>query len=163
MNDDLSRQANVWSMNLESGDKYTNRKWKNYYEAEGYGPQFPPLYGVYEEGSVFGCLVDMDRGLVHFYKDGMDLGPAFSDPELKTYELYPFIQVQQPGIRVQIFHPFVHPLYREPPSEESMMRRERVKRLEEEKIEHEKEQKRKRKQRKKEGRDPDVSTELSIL
>ena len=35
----------------------------------------------------------MDRGIVNFFKDGMDLGQAFVSRELKYGTLYPFVQV----------------------------------------------------------------------
>jgi len=33
-----------------------------------------PEFGYFTEGCVVGILIDMDRGIVNFYKDGYDLG-----------------------------------------------------------------------------------------
>ena len=49
-------------------------------------------YGAFTEGSVVGVLLDMDRGVIRFYKDGNDLGEAFSDDALKLGELYPLFK-----------------------------------------------------------------------
>jgi hypothetical protein len=62
----------------------------------------------------------MDRGIVNFFKDGMDLGQAFVAQELKYGTLYPFVQVQQ-VCEISIFHPFVYPAYRPPLPEEEKM------------------------------------------
>lgn len=62
----------------------------------------------------------MDRGIVNFFKDGMDLGQAFVAQELKYGTLYPFVQVQQ-ACEISIFHPFVYPAYRPPLPEEEKM------------------------------------------
>ena len=43
------------------------------------------------EGTVVGLLVDMDRGIISFFKDGKDLGIAFCMPQLKQGKLYPFV------------------------------------------------------------------------
>jgi len=32
LNRNLSRQANVWCIFLKSGDKFTGKRWRNYYE-----------------------------------------------------------------------------------------------------------------------------------
>ena len=100
----------------------------------------------------------MDRGLLHFFKEGNDLGVAFNQPELKEGQFYPFIQI---GCKCQlhVFHPFVHPQYQTPPSEESMLRmeEERVEREEEERRERDAEKRRRR--RAKAGLDPDGLTE----
>ena len=51
-------------------------------------------YGPFTEGSIVGVLLDMDRGVIRFYKDGNDLGEAFSDDALKFGELYPLFKTQ---------------------------------------------------------------------
>ena len=70
MNQDLSRQPNVWCINLESGDKYWNKRWKTYYDIDEYDPKNPPKHGVFTAGTVIGVLLDMDRGTLNFFKDG---------------------------------------------------------------------------------------------
>lgn len=62
----------------------------------------------------------MDRGIINFFKDGMDLGQAFVLQELKYGTLYPFVQVQQ-VCEISIFHPFVYPAYRPPLPEAEVM------------------------------------------
>lgn len=42
-------------------------------------------------GSIIGMLIDMDRGIISFYKDGLELGSAFVQPNIKFGEYYPFI------------------------------------------------------------------------
>jgi hypothetical protein len=80
-------------LNLETGDKYWNKRWKTYYDIDEFDPRSPPKFGVFTPGSIIGVLLDMDRGTLNFYKDGNDLGQAFIHPTLKEGEFYPFIQV----------------------------------------------------------------------
>lgn len=93
VNQDLSRQKNVWCLNLASGDKYHKQKWSPYYDTDLFNKKTPPKFDVFKPGSVIGVLLDMDRGLLHFYKDGNDLGVAFNQPELKEGSFYPFVQI----------------------------------------------------------------------
>jgi hypothetical protein len=58
-------------------------------------------------------LIDMDRGIICYYKDGQNLGSAFVQPNIKFGEFYPFIQTHEP-CELSIFHPFVYPAYRPP-------------------------------------------------
>ena len=81
-------------MNLETGDKFTKKKWRSYYGVDYRDPLNPPKHGLFYEGTIMGVLLDMDRGTLNFFKDGVDLGPAFIDRALKTHALYPFVQVQ---------------------------------------------------------------------
>jgi hypothetical protein len=74
VNQDLSRQQNVWCLNFATGDKFNNRKWKDYYQLDGHKE---PKYGDFEVGTVVGMLVDVERGIISFFKDGYDLGQAF--------------------------------------------------------------------------------------
>jgi len=37
-------------------------------------PPAPPKHGYFAEGAIVGVMVDMDRGMLAFYKDGQDLG-----------------------------------------------------------------------------------------
>ncbi len=46
------------------------------------------------EGSIIGVQHDRTRGLIHFFKDGKDLGLAFNNQELRSGKLLPFIQIQ---------------------------------------------------------------------
>ena len=65
-------------------------------------------------------LVDMDRGVINFFKDGVDLGPAFCQYSIKYGALFPFVQTNEPA-ELSIFHPVVYPAYRAPlPPEEVM-------------------------------------------
>lgn len=84
-------------MFLKSGDKYTNKRWRNYYELnedtgmdEEERPE-PPKHGHFVEGAIIGVLLDMDRGMLAFFKDGQDLGQAFVDEQLTQGPLYPFV------------------------------------------------------------------------
>jgi len=45
----------------------------------------------FQVGTVIGILVDLDRRTLHFYKDGVDLGQAFMNMNIKDGFLYPFI------------------------------------------------------------------------
>jgi hypothetical protein len=105
----MSRVPNVWCINLATGDKLSNIKWKDYYNLDNENPK----WGYFVEGSMVGVLVDMDRGVMNFYKDGLDLGQAFVTTDLKHGVLYPFIQCQC-KCEVSIFHPFVYPAFRPP-------------------------------------------------
>ena len=93
VNQDLSRQPNVWCINLESGDKYWNKKWRNYYDCDEFDKKNPPRFGVFAQECVVGVLLDIDRGILNFFKDGNDLGQAFIHPLLKEGLFYPFVQV----------------------------------------------------------------------
>lgn len=104
---------NVWCINCQTGDKYTNRKWSDYYNPEECTNGTGPKFGYFQVGTIIGILVDIDRGIVHFYKDGNDLGQAFVDKEVKRGYLFPFVQVQT-RCKVSIFHPYVYPMYRAP-------------------------------------------------
>ena len=82
----------MWCLNLETGDKFTHKKWKAYYATDETDYVNPIRHGLFYEGTVVGCLVDLDRGTVNFFKDGIDLGPAFIDKKLKNGNaLYPFV------------------------------------------------------------------------
>jgi hypothetical protein len=70
MNQDMSRVPNVWCINLATGDKLNNIKWRDYYNVDSENPK----YGYFVEGCLIGILIDMDRGTMNFYKDGLDLG-----------------------------------------------------------------------------------------
>ena len=106
----LSTTRDVFCIYLSTGDIFGKRKWKDYYSIE---PNKQPKYGHFVEGSVIGMLIDRDRGIINFFKDGNDLGQAFVDPMIKTGEFFPFIQT---GCKceISIFHPFVYPAYRAP-------------------------------------------------
>jgi len=71
MSHDLSRQNDVWCINLATGDKFTGKKWKDYYNTD---KDEVPRYGYFQEGTVIGVMLDMDRGILNFFKDGNDLG-----------------------------------------------------------------------------------------
>jgi hypothetical protein len=113
INKELSRQKDAWCLTFYSGDKFTGKRWKNYYDTDQYLKD-PPKYGLFTAGTVVGLLIDLDRGIINFYKDGNDLGQAFVDENFKGMKLYPFVQMQVAGAQIHIFHPFVHPLYRSP-------------------------------------------------
>jgi hypothetical protein len=53
-----------------------------------------PKFGLFATGTVVGTLVDMDRGVISFFKDGNDLGEAFVSPDLKEGEIFPFVHTQ---------------------------------------------------------------------
>lgn len=146
---DLSRQKNVWCISLKSGDKLERKLWKQYYDMDD---QDEDMYSkgdskvwkekkgeksddeeeetpekCFKEGTVVGLLVDQQRGMISYFKDGEDLGPAFISPDLKQYEVFPFIQIQQVSCEVQIFHPDVFPeevLEEEEESEEEELEEE---------------------------------------
>jgi len=59
-------------------------------------------------GTIVGVLLDMDRGIINFYKDGNDLGPAFAEDELTEGGLYPIIQTKV-KCDFSVFHPSVWP------------------------------------------------------
>lgn len=50
-----------------------------------------PQYGLFITGCIIGTLVDMDRGMISFFKDGNDLGQAFVMPEIMEGEFFPLI------------------------------------------------------------------------
>ena len=68
---------------------------------------------------MIGVLVDMDRGIIGFYKDGVHLGSGAVQTSLKYGAFFPFLQTNENGVEMSIFHPFVYPAYRAPvPPEE---------------------------------------------
>ena len=109
-----------------TGDVFTDKRWKEYYDLE----HLPPykyknkklslsekdkliLKRKFKVGSVIGVLVDMDRGIINFFKDGKDLGQAFCQPQLKKGSLFPFMQVQDIS-EVSVFHKSVYPKLKDP-------------------------------------------------
>ena len=58
-------------MNLGTGDIYHDKKWREYYDNERESKKRGSPKFV--AGSIVGVLVDMDRGIMNFYKDGKDL------------------------------------------------------------------------------------------
>jgi hypothetical protein len=83
---ELSKTAEVWAMNLNTGDKLSNKRWTSYYNLDKEdvnkenAEPFPcPKYGFFTQECVVGIAIDMDRGIMSFYKDGHDLGQAFVD------------------------------------------------------------------------------------
>jgi hypothetical protein len=107
-------------MNLRNGDKFTNKQWSSYYEMPKkrkglkplVGPK-EPKFGNFQVGSIIGVYVDIERGMINFFKDGNDLGQAFFQKELRTNDLYPFVQLEV-ECKMSIFQPFVYPLYWKP-------------------------------------------------
>lgn len=71
LTNDLSRQDEIWCINLATGDKFSKRRWKDYYLID---LDEEPRFGYFTEGSIIGILVDNDRGSINFFKDGNDLG-----------------------------------------------------------------------------------------
>lgn len=70
-----------------NGDVFSDKKWRDYYNMD----EGIPKYGYFTEGCLIGVLIDMDRGNLTFYKDGIDLGIAVISPLLKKGTLHPFI------------------------------------------------------------------------
>ena len=99
-----------------------NRKWKEYYEVDVL-PE--PRFGHFREGTIIGCQIDMERGVISFFKDGQDLGQAFVANELKYGDYFPFIQTNE-EVSLSIFHPFVYPCYRPPRKAEKLDLRKEV-------------------------------------
>jgi len=89
VNADVSRARDVWCMNLATGDINTGKKWKDYYPVD---EDAEPPYGYFEKGTVVGVLIDMQRGMINFYKDGADLGQAFVETRIKFGQLHPFVE-----------------------------------------------------------------------
>ena len=73
LNQDVSRSRDLWCLNLATGDINTGKKWSDYYPVE---EQPEPHYGYFNVGSIVGILVDMQRGILNFYKDGSREGAA---------------------------------------------------------------------------------------
>jgi hypothetical protein len=117
----LSKQKKVWCLSLASGDTYDGVKWRNYYDNDPEDPKIKPKYGRFRNGTVIGILIDKDRGFIKFYKDGFDLGTAFVSPDIKEGDLYPFIQLNDKA-NLHIFSKEAHVFYKEPPSEESILK-----------------------------------------
>mmetsp|Transcript_4400 Transcript_4400/g.6396 ORF Transcript_4400/g.6396 Transcript_4400/m.6396 type:complete len:114 (-) Transcript_4400:17-358(-) len=113
-------------MNLNTGDIFHDKKWREYFDADANDRQLATLRQTnrkqYEKrvkkdkfvvGSVVGMMVDMDRGIINFYKDGRDLGQAFCMPQLKKGPFFPFLQIQE-VCGLSVFHPSVYPLLKNP-------------------------------------------------
>jgi len=80
INQDLNKQKNIFCLNLCTGDVYSNKHWREYYdvEAEVTLKSGKTRLNAFQAGSIAGCLVDTERGSISFFKDGKDLGVAFS-------------------------------------------------------------------------------------
>lgn len=113
---DFLHQENVWCMSLQTGDKFTKKKWKAYYEIDLENQVEPPKHGLFETGSVIGVMLDTDRGAMCFYKDGNDLGLAFLTEELREGEFMPFVRTQC-QCKLSHFTPRQFPWYADVPVE----------------------------------------------
>lgn len=98
VNQDVNTQEHVWCLNLNTGDKYTGRKWREYCSvletsatSKRSSASKPSRGLTFKAGSVVGVLVNTKHGKVHFFKDGKDLGEAFCHEELTRGQLYPFV------------------------------------------------------------------------
>jgi hypothetical protein len=67
----LSTSKDAYCIYLATGDILGKRRWKDYYHIE---PDKQPKFGHFVEGSVIGMLIDRDRGIINFFKDGNDMG-----------------------------------------------------------------------------------------
>jgi hypothetical protein len=85
MKHDISRTLGVFAINLHSGDVLANKKWKYFYDAV----KMPK--GPFLVGTLIGILLDLDRGMVVFYKDGEMLGIAACQLSLKYGGYFPFV------------------------------------------------------------------------
>jgi hypothetical protein len=61
-------------------------------------------------------MLDTDRGVLNFYKDGQDLGPAFVDVALTNGEFFPFLRVKQ-KLKLEVFSPKQYEWYEKVPIE----------------------------------------------
>lgn len=67
----LSTSKDAFCIYLATGDVFGKRRWKDYYLIE---PNKQPKFGHFVEGCVVGILIDRDRGVINFFKDGNDMG-----------------------------------------------------------------------------------------
>lgn len=96
---------------MNTGDKFSAKRWKSYYDIDIETNNFAiPQHGLFPTGTVVGTLVDMDRGVISFFKDGKDLGEAFVSPDIKEGEFFPLIHTQIQCM-VSVFHPSVFPWF----------------------------------------------------
>lgn len=102
----------VWCLNLRTGEVFFRNKWRDFYEIE----DVTPKHGWFIDRCTIGVQVDMDRGIINFFKDSIDLGQACLDPELKKGKLHPFI-ISYQKCEISIFHPFVYPKFQAPEDE----------------------------------------------
>ena len=103
---------------MNTGDIFTEKKWRGYFDTESSIEDYKkvtkkPRSNKFVVGTIVGMLVDMDRGIINFYKDGHDLGQAFCQTALKKGPFFPFVQIQEVCV-MSIFHPSVYPRYRDP-------------------------------------------------
>ena len=103
-------------MSLETGDKFQNKRWRNYYQIDLENQKDGPKFGAFEEGTVIGCLLDTDRGCMNFFKDGNDLGLAYVQEELREGEFFPFVRTMCPA-KLTLFSPKQFPWVSEVPQE----------------------------------------------
>ena len=118
----------MFCISLQTGDRLQERKWKHYYDipedmgddkVDGVLGHAEPKYGYFVQGSIIGLQLDADRGVLNFYKDGEDLGPAFVTGELRIGNYYPFFRIRTKA-RLSIFSPKQYPWYYEVPVEPVM-------------------------------------------
>lgn len=153
----MRQPLNVWMISLYSGDKYVFPIWQNYYNNEDDDDDPSPL-GQMVNGSIIGVLLDMDRGYLTFFKDGNEMGVAFSSTELRCGDFYPMV-LSMDECQVHIFHPTSHPFYIPPKGEETLLEEQRQK----EEAQKEKIEKKKQEERVKQGRNPNDETVCSFL
>lgn len=82
------------------------------FDGETYQSQFPGLYDRYipdekmfHEGDVVGTQIDLENGLIQYYKNGEPLGIAFNlGGQFRKGKLYPFVQLYK--CMISIYQPY---------------------------------------------------------
>lgn len=84
------------------------------FDGETYCSAYPGVYNkfvndqnTFKEGDVIGTLIDLEQGVIQFYKNGELLGMAFNFGQsnvLRKGKLYPFIQLYK--CTVSVYQPF---------------------------------------------------------
>lgn len=74
VNKDINEQKNVWCFNLNTGDKYNNLKWREYYQIplkkKPKNSHASSDEGCFTIGSEVGVLIDTKKGQINFYLNG---------------------------------------------------------------------------------------------
>jgi len=72
----MVKQKNIWAFNICTGDVCSNKHWREYYDTEmkTSSKKGRTKFNHIKVGSIVGCLLDMDRGIINFFLDGKDLG-----------------------------------------------------------------------------------------
>lgn len=91
-----NKKKEYWVLDLFDGETYSHKD-------QNYNKYIPDQH-LLREGDVIGSMIDLDSGIISFFKNGQDYGAAFTEGSFfRNGKLYPFVQLYK--CKVQVFQP----------------------------------------------------------